>query len=353
MQRRENFLAMLKKKPYKRVPVEFGLCPFLENEYRKHTGSDKSYPDYFDFPWRNIPYPEPLNRGVDFTGYYPQGLAPDTEINMWGVAHEPGPASAYHMKRMRHPLMGNIDVEEIAAYPFPVFDESNFAEQKSSAEDLRSRDYISLAFLQMTIWETAWAIRGMEDLMADMMGDEPTAEILLNKVTETAVSTAKIYAKAGADVLYLGDDIGMQHSTMMSESLYTSRLLPLLKTVIDAARQVNPEIIVFYHSCGKINPFIPHLIKAGVDVLNPIQPECMSFKEIYGIYHRELSFCGTLGTQSIMPKGTPDEVRRTVFENLDIADGGKGLFITPTHLLEPDVPWANIEAYVKACQDYF
>ena len=53
-----------------------------------------------------------------------------------------------------------------------------------------------------------------------------------------------------------------------------------------------------------------------------------------------------------MPFGTPDDVRRKVFENLDIAGAHGGLYFGPTHMLEPDVPIENVIAYLKACEDY-
>ena len=103
-------------------------------------------------------------------------------------------------------------------------------------------------------------MRGMENLMMDMMSEDEMAEALLDRVTEASVLRAESYVRSGADALFLGDDIGMQHSIMMSEELYCTWLKPRLKKVIDAARAINPEVVVFYHSCGFVTPFIPHLI---------------------------------------------------------------------------------------------
>ncbi len=111
-------------------------------------------------------------------------------------------------------------------------------------------------------------------------------------------------------------------------------------------------MIVFYHSCGFIEPLIPHLIDAGVDVLNPIQSECMDFGEIYEKYGDRISFHGTIGTQTVMPHGTPEEVIAEVHKNLDIAGPKGGLMVAPTHLLEPEVPFENVLAYVEACRTY-
>ena len=139
---------------------------------------------------------------------------------------------------------------------------------------------------------------------------------------------------------------------MMDERLYCNYLKPRLRRVINAARAINPDLIVFYHCCGYLEPFIDHLIDVGVDVLNPIQPESMDFEHIHAKYGDQLSFHGTIGTQTTMPFGTVEDVRREVFRNLDIAGSHGGLLVCPTHMLEPEVPWENIRAYLLACRDY-
>ena len=352
MTKRENLLALIKKQPYKEVPVDFGLSPGLEKVYRRRTGSELHYLDYFGMPWRSAPDPVPVTGGKGFKKYYPDGLKPGTTIDMWGVAHEPGSAAALHMTRMLHPLLDADSPAVLDEYPFPSFDGLDSEDMRGGVMKLHDRGLASVGYMQMTIWETAWAIRSMEELMMDMISEDPMAEKLLDIITGIAVRRAELYAGAGVDILYLGDDIGMQRTAMMSEEMYTFWLKPRLCKVIKAAREVNPGILVFYHSCGMVYPFIPHLIDAGIDVLNPVQPECMDFERIHKEFGENLSFCGTIGTQSTMPLGTPEDVRETVWRNLDIAQGGKGLFVTPTHLLEDDVPWENIIAYVDACRDY-
>ena len=47
-----------------------------------------------------------------------------------------------------------------------------------------------------------------------------------------------------------------------------------------------------------------------------------------------------------------EEVREVVIRNLEIAGNHGGLFCCPTHMLEPEVPWENIEAYVGACKEF-
>jgi uroporphyrinogen decarboxylase len=188
--------------------------------------------------------------------------------------------------------------------------------------------------------------------MMDMMTDDPKAELILDKVTEISILRAESFARAGVDIIFIGDDIGMQETILMSKALYINYIKPRHKKIIAAAKAINPEIIIFYHSCGFITPFIPDLIEIGVDVLNPVQPECMNFKNIHEMYGEQISFHGTIGTQTTMPFGTPLDVRKAVFKNLEIAGKKGGLFVAPTHLLEPEVPWENIIAYVEACKAF-
>ncbi len=53
-----------------------------------------------------------------------------------------------------------------------------------------------------------------------------------------------------------------------------------------------------------------------------------------------------------MPFGTPEEVRAVVKERIETVGGGGGLVLAPTHVLEPDVPWENIMAFVEAVEEY-
>lgn len=352
MTKRENLLALLRREPYEEVPVEFGLCAQLIKTYHEKTGSDKDYMEYFGMPWR---YVDDIQISYDpetYRKFYSYELKEGTTIDLWGVAHEPGSAAAFHMTRMRNPMEDMEELEEVQAYPFPDFSKGDASHQKKQVEEIHAQGLAAVGNMQMTIWETAWYIRGMENLMVDMSCEPEIASWIYDKVTEQALTRAKAYTEAGVDILFLGDDIGMQDGPMMSLNMYREWIKPRLKKVIDEAKKINPDLIVFYHSCGTVTEFIPDLIEAGIDVLNPIQSECMDFQQIYNEYGGKISFHGTIGTQTTMPFATPEEVKATVKKNLDIARVHGGLYVAPTHLLEPEVPWENILAYVEACREY-
>lgn len=351
---RENLIKLLRREGFEHIPVEFMLCPSLMEEFKKRTGSEQDYMEYFQMPWRHV---EDMRLEYDqkaFHKYFDENDLNDRlSIDVWGVGHQKGSDAAMHMTRMICPLRGAGSMEDLMSYPFPDYiGKGDGGHQRAQVEQIHKEGLAACGNMQMTIWEASWYIRSMEELMCDMAGGDEMADYLLDRILEINTARALSYVRAGVDILFLGDDIGMQSSIMMSDELYCEYIKPRYQKLISAVKAENPWLIVFYHSCGYITPFIQHLIDVGVDVLNPIQPECMKFEEIHEAFGDRISFHGTIGTQTTMPFSTPDEVREEVRRHLTIAGRKGGLFPAPTHLLEPEVPWENIFAYVETCRAF-
>ena len=114
---------------------------------------------------------------------------------------------------------------------------------------------------------------------------------------------------------------------------------------------MNPDIIIFMHSCGKIEGMINELIDAGVEVLNPVQPECNDQQAIKRTYGDRLSFWGGVGVQSVLPHGTPDEVRAATRKTIATLGPENGFLVAPAHILDPAIPWENIEAFIETVKE--
>jgi uroporphyrinogen decarboxylase len=153
------------------------------------------------------------------------------------------------------------------------------------------------------------------------------------------------------DMIRIGDDVGTQRAMLMAPEMYRQWFKPRYAKIIAAARAVRSDIAVSYHSDGYCWPIIPDLIEAGVTVLNPVQPECLDLKAVKREFGRDLVFLGGIGTQTTMPFTSAADVYRTVRETIDIL-GPTGYFPAPTHVLEPEVPWDNVLAYLRAVEEY-
>ena len=352
---RENVLSCLRRSGYERVPFEFNLCPALREQFIAVTGCrDGDHARFYDFPIRGGCVYRSSNAGRDWAACYSRPLAPGTTVSEWGVAYEPGGnRESHHLTHMLHPMESFDSLEQFQSYPWPEVTLESVAGSAEAIAATKAEGYASALHLACSVWETSWYLRGMETLMVEMMTGDEKAVYLLDRVMSINARKAELMAAAGVDILWLGDDIGMQRSMMMAPELWMEWLQPRLKRIIDRARAAAPgPLLVMYHTCGFARPAIPGLIAAGIDVLNPVQPECMDFESVHAEYGDRLSFHGTIGTQTTMPFGTAEDVRRAVWRNLELAAERGGLMPAPTHMLEPEVPWENIDAFVRACREF-
>ncbi|MCL1857270.1 MAG: hypothetical protein FWF84_06520, partial [Kiritimatiellaeota bacterium] len=348
---RENLLRTLRRQGFEWAPVESGgFCPAQVEAFEKRFGH-RDYGAFFGNPSHGIW--TPLKRTFDDPrALYPREELPERiHFDEFGIGHSER-EGCWHMTHMHHPLQGDPSLDEVARYPLPVVDPADQEKMARQSAEIQSRGFSTGATLNCTVWETAWYLRSMEDLMADMMADDERATVLFDRVTALACDRARAYARAGVDTIGLGDDIGMQHTIMMSLDLWRKWLKPRLAAVIRAAREIKPDILMFYHSCGYVMPFIDELIEVGVDILNPVQPECMAFADVHKKFGGRISFWSTIGTQQTLPFGTPGEVREAVLANLRLCGAQGGIVIGPTHMVEPEVPWENLEAMRLAAKDY-
>jgi len=308
-----------------------------------------TFEDYFNIEFRYVGF-KPSQKINDFSTYH-RNLPKRAKVDEWGVAEIPGKFEHYVEKRF--PLAQVKNIKELKRFPWPdPMQKYRHRHLDELTQKWHKKGYAVAGMLQMTIFEQAWYMRGLEDLFVDMMNDSPVAKYLLDKITEIKVAMARRYAEADVDVLRLGDDIGSQRGLFMSKELWRKWLKPRLLEVITAARSINPHIHIFYHTDGKVDPVISELIEIGIDILNPVQPECMDVYELQREYGKYLSFWGTIGTQITMPFGTVNEVKEVARERIEKIGRFGGLVLGPTHLLQSDVPWENIVALFEAINEY-
>ncbi len=349
---RENFLRALRREGFEWTPIDAWFCDSKIQDFLTNYGH-KDYKSFLtlDHRWVNIREKAGSNNPAAF--YKNENLPDTTEFDVWGIGHSKGSAAAFHMTRMHHPLKGVDDAEMIANYPLPSFSITENQSMVNAVKELHGNGLAVISDLQMTIWEISWYLRSMEELIMDiMMGDEK-ATILLDRTTEYACEKARFYARANVDVLSLGDDLGTQAGPMISMEMWEQWFKPRHKKVIEAAREIKPDILIFYHSCGHYTPFIDGLLEIGVDILNPIQPECMNFNEVHQQYGDRASFWGTLGSQQLLPFGSKEEIRDEVRSRITTCGEKGGIVLGPSHLVEPEVPLDNIFYMMNAARELY
>jgi len=277
------------------------------------------------------------------TSKYYETVRKAERVNEWGIGFNPG---VFHFESMVHPLANFDDENDAIDFPMPHL--ANVSGAKAEVDQIKSEGYACVgtaAPVGGTVFWPPYKLRGMEQILCDMFENPGYANILFDRATKISGDMAAAIAESGADIVWLADDFGTQRDLMMSLPMWREWFKARLAEVVRRAKTKNPQILAALHSDGKVDSIIPDLIDIGIDILNPLQPECMDPAGIKKLYGDRLSFWGGVGTQTTMPFGTADDVRACVRTLKKTVGSGGGFLIAPTHIVEPEVPWENIIAF--------
>ena len=272
-----------------------------------------SYTDEWGIQWRSQPYTTPFGMG-------------------------------FYTEMSKHPL---ADEKALAGYrpPDPTRPEL-YAEAARVLRDYQD-EYWIVGVTVTTIFETAWALRGYNQLLVDFITDPDLADAILDIPYTYHLTAAKKLVEMGVDMIWTGDDVGMQTGMLISPRVWRRFFKPRMANFIAALKAINPRVKVAYHSDGNIEPIIPDLLEIQLDVLNPIQPACMDPLRLKHKYGDQLCFWGSIDEQYTLPFGSPADVRREVLTRLETIGKDGGLILGPTHHVQLDTPLENFWAMVN------
>ncbi|HEY5561294.1 MAG TPA: uroporphyrinogen decarboxylase family protein [Clostridiaceae bacterium] len=204
------------------------------------------------------------------------------------------------------------------------------------------KDTFKTCSLGFSMFERAWTLRGMENLLTDMLLEPEFVEELLNKICDFNMKIIDIGLKYDIDAFYFGDDWGQQSGLIMGPKLWRKFIKPQMARMYEKVRKAGK--FVLQHSCGDIQAIFPDLIEIGLNVYQTFQPEIYDIKEIKRLYGKDLTFWGGISTQRLLPFGTPKEVKNETMKIMKFMGRGGGYIAGPTHAVPGDVPTENMVA---------
>jgi len=269
-------------------------------------------------------------------------------VDAWGARWEKSPGSLY-FEVMRPPLKDAI-LDDLDRYPWPdLMAPARFEGMAAEARAIQRAGCASVCMSGVNIFELACVLRGMDNLLVDMLADEDFFAALLTRIA--GLQTAYLrelmrHVGPYTDVLVMSDDLGTQDAPLISPEDYRRLIKPHEAGAIAAVKS-GSDAKVFFHSDGNIYPLIGDLVDIGVDILNPVQVSAGAMADTARLkreFGGRLSFNGGIDTHHVLPHGTTDDVRAEVRRRIrDLAPGG-GYIASAVHCIQPDVPPQNVLA---------
>jgi len=206
-------------------------------------------------------------------------------------------------------------------------------------------DAFKLAKIGMLLFERAWSLRGMENLLMDFYINETFVEDLFAKITDYNLAIITEALKYPVDGFYFGDDYGQQNGLIMGPQLWRQFFKPHLSRLFAPIKAKG--LPVFLHSCGNIFDILEDLIEIGLDCYQTVQPEIYDLSLLKEKFGDVLTFYGAISSQRFLPFATPDEVAAKLDATITILGKNGGYICAPTHQISDDVPPENIMAMIE------
>jgi uroporphyrinogen decarboxylase len=292
-----------------------------------------------------------LTYGIS-TGYY-RDTPSDTYVDEWGIKWRKIPYDSingpgHYTEIVEFPL---ADDRAVDRYVPPDPDGENMGYADAVIARYGGEKYIN-GIIDCSIFEALKYLRGITQSLVDLIQNKEIAHRVMDMSVEYHLKLGFKLIDRGVDILWLADDIGGEHTMLMSPAVFREMIKPKMGYMIGELKKRNRAVKVAFHSDGFIEPVIDDLVEAGVDLLNPVQPESMDPARLKKRYGRRLAFWGTVSTQSTLPFGSAADVEREVRERIETCGPGGGFLIAPTHNIQLDVPFDNIRAFYGAVKKY-
>jgi len=243
-----------------------------------------------------------------------------------------------------NPIIQDLEDYE---YAFPVCDEKRLRAEFEQLVATKG-DRFTVAGFGFCMFERAWSLMGMENVLINMIACPDELEELFDRICDYFCHLVDIALEYDIDGVYFGDDWGQQRGLIMGPNHWRRFIKPRMARLYERVKKKGKYVI--QHSCGDCSEILPDLIEIGLDCYQTFQPEIYDIGKIKKLYGKDLTFWGGISTQRL-PYLTPDEVREEAVRTIKILREGGGLIIAPTHALPFDVPSENILALMDVFHD--
>jgi uroporphyrinogen decarboxylase len=357
MNRRERVLDAILHRETDFVPYNFHAVPGVWRKVCQHYGLADNHAA-MEFIGNHI-----VKVGSDFN-YNPwasqvgqvqltlSGGPVHTDLDEAGALHRDEFGCVWDRRgSLPHPVAYPLgEAEDVAAaleaYHFPdPYRAGRFDQARSLADRYRGETFL-FGKLGMALFERAWSIRGMTELLVDMAEQPGFVEGLLDRILyEWNLPIIDQQLALGVDGFYFADDWGTKTGLMFSPAMWRRFIKPRLAMMYQRCREAG--VVVGQHSDGAVGELFPDLIEIGLQVFNPLSPSVMDpgvYKEKYG---DRLAFYGGIDVEHTLPFGTPDDVRHEMRTRVEAMGRGGGYIMQSSHTILEDVPMQNVVTYIE------
>jgi MtaA/CmuA family methyltransferase len=185
-------------------------------------------------------------------------------------------------------------------------------------------------------------LRGMQNLLMDLLEEPPWLEELLEKIVEVEVKFARAQVHAGAHIIGLGDAV----ASLVSPDIYLRYALPYEQRIFKSVHEAGA--LARLHICGNTGAILSHMIESGADIID--LDWMVDMKSAVTQYSARAAFCGNMDPVEVMLHGRSDQVYASTQQCL--RDGGANGISAAGCEIPSRTPGENLLSQHRALVDF-
>ncbi len=363
MDSRERTFISLNHQVPDRVPIDCWFSPGMKRKIEKESHiTYEEFLDKNDVDLRYIKGPK-LKDGID------QQFIEKPDMDIWGVSrseinirldyNKDGNYENYR-EVLSNPMMSFESPSEVYSYNhWPSADWFDYSEIEEQCRKIRDKKrvvvFIGDRLNRMAQLKPAMYLRGYAQILMDLIINPEIAEAIFKQISSFYMEYGRRILEAARgkiDIFCTGDDFGSQNGLLISSSLWNTFFKKGFKDYIDLGKSY--DVRVMHHTCGSVHALIPEFIKCKLDILQSIQPEADNMHP--GILKKEfgdnLSFQGGISIQTVLPRGSAEDVRQHVKATFQSLAPDGGYIACTSHNIQADTSVSNVEALFRAYHEF-
>ena len=331
MSKRELVIEQIHHHETTPVPYTCGVEQAVAEELNAHFGSEK-WRERIDDAIRGVGGPDwgACNTTTE-TGYI------DEFGTVWRTDRRPT-----HLEK---PGLEEPDLAQLRVPPTDALFHDNWFEQiVQRCKELKG--YFTICGTGWGLFERTWTVRGFENALIDSVASPDFYKGLVDAIAAHQREVLERLLPLPVDGVMFSDDWGDQRGVILGPERWRRFIKPRLAEFYEMVHGAGK--FTLSHCCGSVSDIMEDIIEIGLDVLESVQPEAMDpymLKERFG---GRITFWGGLGSQRIIPFGTPDEIKAEVRRLRTGMGQGGGYILAPAKALQPGTPIQNAIAVIEA-----
>jgi uroporphyrinogen decarboxylase len=197
------------------------------------------------------------------------------------------------------------------------------------------------------VFELMHPVCGHEMMLMAMIEDPDWVKDMCETYTKAMIGMWEmLFDQEGVpDGMFIYEDMGFKGAPFMSPAMYREFIMPSHKATLDYAHSKGLKVMM--HSCGFIEPLLPHIIEAGIDGLQVIEVKAgMDLLRIFKNFGDKIALMGGIDVRTVY-SNDKKIVDAELESKIPIVKEGFAYFLHSDHSIPKTVEYETYKYFIE------